>query len=107
MDDVSSEPQLCHSSNDCFLANEEYNTTLECSGNRCRGYNEKRNIFNFHRFYLSSFLLPGAPKYVRVDLQKIVSKAALLDTDCKTLVGDLERVLIKLRTGEGLHSSKS
>ena len=48
------------------------------------------------------FLLPGTPKHVAEDLEKIEKRAALLKYNSKDLLGDLEKVLGKLKSGQGL-----
>jgi hypothetical protein len=48
------------------------------------------------------FLLPGAPQHVVEDLEKIEKRAALLKYNSEDLLRDLERVLEKLRNGQGL-----
>lgn len=106
LDDVGNEPQLCHSPKDCLIGNEKYNITLECSRGECQDYNEKRNIYNLHRFYLNLFLLPGAPHHVGPDLEEVEDQAALLNSDSKSLVEGLEAVLTTLRTGKGLRIGK-
>ena len=48
------------------------------------------------------FLLPGTPKHVAEDLEKIEKRAALLKYNSKDLLRDLEKVLGKLKSGQGL-----
>jgi hypothetical protein len=102
LDDLGNEGHSCRSDHDCIIGNQTYNVTLPCVNNFCQGYNEKWNLYNLERFYFKMFLLPGAPQHVVEDLEKIEKRAALLKYNSEDLLRDLERVLEKLRNGQGL-----
>ena len=102
LDDTGNEGHSCLSQRDCVIGNQTYNIMLPCVNKLCKGYNEKWNLYNLDRFYFKMFLRPGAPQHVFEDLENIGRKASLLKYDSKDLVRDLERVLGKLRNGQGL-----
>ena len=102
LDDLGNEGHSCRSDHDCIIGNQTYNVTLPCVNNFCQGYNEKWNLYNLERFYFKMFLLPGAPQHVVENLEKIEKRAALLKYNSEDLLRDLERVLEKLRNGQGL-----
>lgn len=47
------------------------------------------------------FLLPGSPQHILGDLENIEKQAAMLNYNSGELARDLERVLGRLRNGQG------
>ncbi|XP_028407704.1 extracellular tyrosine-protein kinase PKDCC-like [Dendronephthya gigantea] len=106
LDDIGNEGHSCRSKRDCVIGDLTHNITLPCVKNFCQGYNEKWNLYNLQRFYFKMFLLPGSPQHVLGDLENIEKQAAMLNYNSEDLARDLERVLGRLRSGQGSETEK-
>ncbi len=73
-----------------------------CINGYCKGFNEKKNIFNAARHF-TTFLLPhGAPPSVRPLIDVIVTSYANATMGAKGLLQDLHKVVDKYTSGEYL-----
>ncbi|XP_028845869.1 extracellular tyrosine-protein kinase PKDCC [Denticeps clupeoides] len=101
LDDASIEETPCSTSSpgDCVMEFPARNFTLACSGGRCQGFNEKRNLYNAYRFFFTYLLPHSAPPTLRPLLDKIVNYTGELLWGIDETQVHLEKVLHLYRSG--------
>uniref|UniRef100_UPI00358E7545 extracellular tyrosine-protein kinase PKDCC isoform X2 n=1 Tax=Myxine glutinosa TaxID=7769 RepID=UPI00358E7545 len=75
MDDATAGEPRCTESHHCTLHFSSHNFSLPCSlpRGRCLGLNERRNLYNAHRYFLTYLLPHSAPSTLRPALDEIVN----------------------------------
>lgn len=107
VDDMELDEPSCdaQSSSVCVSHHEaaELTFTVPCGASgRCRGYNEKQNIFHAGRHFVS-FLLPhGAPWSLRPRVDAVVTAFANVTWDSERLLRELEEIHRLFVSGEYL-----
>lgn len=101
VDDTWFEDPVCASNIDCTVTFSSSNFTqvTSCTHRRCVEYNEKRNIFNAGRHFVT-FLLPhGAPARLRPFISDVVSAYSDLTLTCKQLLDLMIKVTELYKSG--------
>lgn len=94
VDDMQLEEPSCHTDEECTIrhAAAELVLPVACFRGRCDGHNEKQNIYNAGRHFVS-FLLPhGAPSTLRPPIDEIVAAFTNVSLDTGQLMSALENV---------------
>uniref|UniRef100_A0A8C4Q8X1 Protein kinase domain containing, cytoplasmic a n=1 Tax=Eptatretus burgeri TaxID=7764 RepID=A0A8C4Q8X1_EPTBU len=75
MDDATAGEPRCTESRHCILHFSSHNVSLPCTlpGGRCLGLNERRNLYNAHRYFFTYLLPHSAPSTLRPALDEIVN----------------------------------
>nr|XP_019940788.1 PREDICTED: extracellular tyrosine-protein kinase PKDCC [Paralichthys olivaceus] len=100
LDDASAEETTCQSDADCTLQFPHRNFTLPCStGGVCEGLNEKRNIYNAYRYFLTYLLPHQAPPGLTHLVDHIMNSTGELKADINQTLEAFEHILLLYKSG--------
>ncbi|OXB62480.1 hypothetical protein ASZ78_003868 [Callipepla squamata] len=100
MDDASTEEPSCEEDNDCTLEFPTKSFPLQCSSaGKCKGINEKRNLFNAYRYFFTYLLPHSAPPTLQPLLSDILNATGNLRYGINETLRAFEKVLHLYKSG--------
>ncbi|XP_072423940.1 extracellular tyrosine-protein kinase PKDCC-like [Chiloscyllium punctatum] len=100
LDDVSTEELPCTTDSDCVIEFPTRSFSLRCAADgKCHKINEKRNLYNAFRFFLTYLLPYGAPSTLRPLLWKIMNATGDLQYGINETLEAFEEVLYLYKSG--------
>ncbi|NXW28555.1 PKDCC kinase, partial [Phaetusa simplex] len=100
MDDASTEELSCKEDNDCTLDFPTKSFPLQCSAvGKCKGINEKKNLFNAYRYFFTYLLPHSAPPALRPFLSDILNATGDLRYGINETLKAFEKVLHLYKSG--------
>ncbi|XP_065605899.1 extracellular tyrosine-protein kinase PKDCC-like [Cyrtonyx montezumae] len=100
MDDASTEEPSCEEDNDCTLDFPTKSFPLQCSSaGKCKGINEKRNLFNAYRYFFTYLLPHSAPPTLQPFLSDILNATGNLQYGINETLRAFEKVLHLYKSG--------
>lgn len=109
VDDMELDEPSCTSDEQCTIRHEAAELVLPvpCVRGRCEGFNEKQNIYNAGRHFVS-FLLPhGAPATLHPLIEEIVTAFTNVTWDTRHLLDAMENVNDLFVSGKYLNRMSS
>ncbi|GAB6024487.1 hypothetical protein CHUAL_009642 [Chamberlinius hualienensis] len=104
VDDVEFEEPLCSTDEACTIRHKAADLELpvRCVSGSCQGYNEKQNIYNAGRHFVSALFPHGAPTSLRSAVDEVVSGYVNVSWDTERLQRAVENLHNTFITGKYL-----
>ncbi|XP_053388586.1 extracellular tyrosine-protein kinase PKDCC-like [Mercenaria mercenaria] len=109
VDDTGFEDPTCQTSDDCDVtfSSANFSQRTLCRRGRCVQYNEKKNLFNAGRHFVT-FLLPhGAPRRLQPIIASVVEGYTNLTMSSEQLLKRMNKIVKLYRSGWYLNRTKS
>lgn len=104
LDDISAEPTLCQTSQDCTLLFPQRNFTMPCVHGVCEGLNQKRNMYNAYRYFFTYLLPHQAPPPLTHLVGHIMNSTGELKSNINETMKAFEELLAQYQSGAHLHN---
>lgn len=99
LDDASADQTQCLTSADCPLLFPQRNFTLPCVHGVCQGLNQKRNLYNAYRYFLTYLLPHQAPPRLTHLVDHIMNSTGELKADINETLEAFEELLSQYQSG--------
>ncbi|XP_078000617.1 extracellular tyrosine-protein kinase PKDCC-like [Glandiceps talaboti] len=105
VDDVDNDEPTCKTSQDCvemMASKSSKQVQITCVNKRCDGFNEKLNIYNTYKFFLSYLLPFEVPGSIQPMVDEVLNKTGSFEWNAATLRYEMEKILEFYKSGEYL-----
>lgn len=109
VDDTEFEDPHCQNSNECdvIFSSANFSQKSLCQHRRCVQYNEKRNLFNAGRHFVTILLPHGAPLRLQPIINSVMNGYTNLTMTSEELLSQMNKIVALYKSGWYLNRSKS